>query len=133
MAALLGNQIASGIDVLGEVAENHRAGKLRVLASSGAKRSKLLPEVPTFRELGLPGIQAQSWYAIYAPARTPAPLIAAINSAVNKALLMPDVVERLAKLALDAGGGTPADLQKLQDLETARWAPIIKASGFRAD
>lgn len=133
IAALAGNQIASGIDVLGEQIELHRAGKLRILASSGAQRSKALPDVPTFREMGFNTIQAQSWFAMYAPAQTPAPTVNAINAAANKALASADVAERFAKLSLEVGGGSPADLQKLQDSETQRWAPVIKASGFRAD
>lgn len=133
ITALAGNQVACGIDVLGEQMELHRAGKLRILASSGAQRSKLLPEVPTFRELGFAGIQAQSWFAMYAPVKTPAASVGTINTAVNKALAQSDVQERMAKLSLEPGGGSPADLQKLQDAEVARWAPIVKASGFRAD
>lgn len=133
ITALAGGQVASGIDVLSEQLELHRAGKLRILATSGAQRSRVLPDVPTFRELGFASIQAQSWFAMYATARAPAGSIAVINSAVNKALAMTDVLERLAKLSLEPGGGTPADLQKLQDAETLRWGPVIKASGFRAD
>ena len=133
LTAVAGNQVASGIDVLGEALELARAGKIRILASSGAQRSKLAPDVPTFRELGFPEIQAQGWYAMYAPARTPDAAIHAINASVNRALKLPDVLERIGKLSLEAGGGTPAELLKLQDMETQRWGPIIKASGFRAD
>lgn len=78
-------------------------------------------------------IQAQGWFAMYAPARTPPALLAAINAAANKAMGMPDVMERYSKLLLETGGGSGADLQKLQEAETQRWAPIIKASGFKAD
>lgn len=133
LTALAGNQIASGIDVLGEQLELAKAGKIRILASSGDKRSKLAPDVPTFKELGFTNIQAQGWYAMYAPARTPAAALAAINAAVNKAMGLPDVMERYSKLLLETGGGSGADLQKLQESETQRWAPIIKASGFKAD
>jgi len=133
LTAIAGNQVACGIDVLGEQLELARAGKIRILATSGAQRSKLLPDVPTFREAGFPAIQAQSWFAMYAPAKTPAALVTALNAAVNKALQQADVGERYARLSLELGGGSPADLQKLQDAETARWAPIVKASGFKAD
>jgi tripartite-type tricarboxylate transporter receptor subunit TctC len=70
---------------------------------------------------------------MYAPAKTPASVVTALNAAANNALQQADVVERYAKLSLELGGGSPADLQRLQDAETARWAPIVKASGFRAD
>ena len=133
ITALAGGQVASGIDVLGEQLELHRAGKLRILATSGAQRSKLVPEVPTFREQGFANIQAQGWFAMYAPARTPAATITAINAAANKALTAPDVLERIAKLSLEPNGGSAADLAKVQEAETLRWGPVIKASGFRAD
>jgi len=133
LTAIAGNQVACGIDVLGEQLELARAGKIRILASSGSQRSKLVPDVPTFREAGFPTIQAQSWFAMYAPAKTPAALVTALNTAANKALQQADVGERYARLSLELGGGSPADLQKLQVAETARWAPIVKASGFKAD
>ena len=81
----------------------------------------------------MPAIQAQAWFAMYAPAGTPATTINAINVAANKALARPDVQERFAKLSLEPGGGSPADLQKLQEAEVARWAPVVKASGFKAE
>lgn len=133
IAALAGNQVAAGIDVLSEQLELHRAGKLRILATSGAQRSRVTPDVPTFREQGFPNLVAQSWFGMYAPAKAPAAAIAAVNAAANKALAQPDVLERFAKLSLEPGGGSPADLQKLQDAETQRWSPVVKASGFRAD
>ncbi len=133
ITALAGGQVASGIDVLTEQLELHKAGKLRIVATSGAQRSKAVPDVPTFRELGFANIQAQSWFGLYAPAKTPAASIAAVNAAGNKALALADVQERFTKLSLEAGGGSAADLQKLQDAEVARWAPVVKASGFKAD
>lgn len=133
ITALAGNQVASGIDVVGEQAELHKNGKLRILATSGAARSKVAPDVPTFRELGYANIQAQGWFAMYAPAKTPAALVNAINAAANKALATPEVQERIAKMSLEATGGSPADLQKITDQEFARWMPVVKASGFKAD
>jgi tripartite-type tricarboxylate transporter receptor subunit TctC len=133
MNALLGNQVSAGIDVVFEASESHRGGKVRVLATSGERRSTALPDVPTFKESGYPQIVASGWFALYAPARTPDATIAAYNRALNKALALPDVRDRFAKLALEPGGGSPADLARLQETSTARWAPVVKATGFRAD
>ncbi len=133
MTALVGGQVSAGIDVVLEALEAHRAGKVRILATSGERRSAVLPDVPTFKESGYPGIVASGWFAMYAPARTPTTAIDAINRALNKALAHPEVLERFGKLALEAGGGSPADLRALEQASTARWAPVVKATGFRAD
>jgi tripartite-type tricarboxylate transporter receptor subunit TctC len=133
MTALIGGQISAGIDVVLEALESHRAGKVRILAVSGERRSPVLPDVPTFRESGFPNIVASGWFAAYAPARTPEPAITAFNRALNRALAQPDVVERFGRLALEPGGGSPADLTRIEQASTARWAPVVKATGFRAD
>jgi len=133
MNAIMGGQVSAGIDVLLEALEAHKAGKVRILATSGDKRSAVLPDVPTFKESGFPNIVASGWFAMYAPAKTPAPAIEAINRALNKALTNPEVLDRFGKLALEAGGGSAADLTKLEQASTARWAPVVKATGFRAD
>jgi tripartite-type tricarboxylate transporter receptor subunit TctC len=133
MTALMGGQVSAGIDVLLEALEAHRSGKVRILAVSGDKRSSVLPEVPTFRESGYPNIVASGWFGMYAPARTPEAAITAFNRSMNKALGHPEVLDRFAKLALEPGGGSPADLARLEQASTARWAPVVKATGFRAD
>ena len=133
MNAIMGGQVSAGIDVLLEALEAHKAGKVRILATSGEKRSAVLPDVPTFREAGYPNIVASGWFAMYAPAKTPTASIEAINRALNKALTHPEVLDRFGKLALEAGGGSAADLTKLEQSSTARWAPVVKATGFRAD
>ena len=133
MNALMGGQVSAGIDVLLEALEAHKSGKVRILAISGDKRSAVLPDVPTFKESGFPNIVASGWFAMYAPAKTPAASIEAINRALNKALTHPEVLDRFSKLALEAGGGSAADLTKLEQASTARWAPVVKATGFRAD
>ena len=133
MNAIMGGQVSAGIDVVLEALEAHKAGKVRILATSGDKRSAVLPDVPTFKESGYPSIVASGWFAMYAPAKTPAASIEAINRALNKALTHPEVLDRFGKLALEAGGGSAADLTKLEQASTARWAPVVKATGFRAD
>ncbi len=133
MNAIMGGQVSAGIDVVLEALEAHKAGKVRILATSGDKRSAVLPDVPTFKESGYPNIVASGWFAMYAPAKTPAASIEAINRSLNKALTHPDVLDRFGKLALEAGGGSAADLTRLEQASTARWAPVVKATGFRAD
>ena len=133
MNALVGNQVGFVIDTLVDGIEMYRAGKTRMLATSGAARSPLLPEVPTFAEAGLSGIEGVSWFAVYAPAKTPEALVRQLNAAINKALTAPELRERFTRLGLEPTGGTPADLAAAMKRDTERWAPVVKASGFRAD
>jgi tripartite-type tricarboxylate transporter receptor subunit TctC len=133
MNALIGNQVGFVIDTLVDGIEMYRAGKTRILATSGAARSPLLPEVPTFAEAGLAGIEGVSWFAVYAPARTPEATVRQLNAAINKALAAPELRERFMRLGLEPTGGTPADLAAVMKRDTERWAPVVKASGFRAD
>lgn len=133
LTALMGNQVSAGIDVVLETLEAHKSGKVRVIGTSGDKRSAVLPDVPTLKEQGYPNMVAQGWFGMYAPARTPEASITAVNRALNNALRHPEVLDRFARLALEPGGGSPADLTKLEQASTARWAPVVKATGFRAD
>ncbi|MEO6409023.1 MAG: Bug family tripartite tricarboxylate transporter substrate binding protein [Burkholderiaceae bacterium] len=133
MTALIGNQVSAGIDTLVDQIELHRSGKIRLLATSAAQRSPLLPEVPTFGEAGLKGVEGRAWFAVYAPARTPATIVAQLNASINKALASPELRQRFAALGLEPTGGTPADLSAAMKRDTERWAPIVKASGFRGD
>jgi len=133
MNALMGDQLTAAIDTLAEQVELHRTGRVRILASTGTARSPLLPEVPTFGEAGLSGVEGTAWFAVYAPAKIPEATVRQLNAAINKALAAPELRERFTKLGLEPTGGTPADLTARMAQDTARWAPIVKASGFRAD
>lgn len=133
MTALIGNQVSSAIDTLVDQIELHRSGKIRLLATSAAQRSPLLPEVPTFVEAGLKGVEGTSWFAVYAPAKTPPATVTQINAAINKALASPELRQRFAGLGLEPTGGSPADLAAAMKRDTERWAPVVKASGFRGD
>jgi len=130
---LIGGQIPVGIDVLSEAVPHHRAGKLRILASSGAKRSPIAPEVPTFAELGYPRIQGDGWFAFHAPAKTPSAAIERLSAALGGAIRSTDVTERLLKLGFEPVGSTPAELARRMADDRAKWAPIVQASGFSAD
>ena len=133
MNALVGNQITTAIEVVAEQAELHKNGKLRILATSGATRSPLLPDVPTFAEAGLRGVEGTGWFAVYAPARTPEVTLRQLNAAVNKALTAPELRERFLRLGLEPSGGSAADLAAMMKRDSERWAPVVKASGFRGD
>jgi len=129
---LMGGQIPCGIDALSDMIELHRAGKLRIIATSGAERSPLLPMVATFREQGFPSIEGSGWIGVYVPAGTPAATIDRLSSAIVAALKSPELRERLIKLGYEPTGTTPRELAAIMSADTARWAPIIKASGFSA-
>lgn len=131
--AVMGNQVSAGIDTLVDQLEMHRSGRTRILATSGASRSPLLPGVPTFTESGLKGVEGSGWLALYAPAGVPAATLRALNAAANKALAQPELRERFVSMGLEVAGGSPEALAALMKRDTERWAPVIKASGFKAD
>ncbi len=132
-SAVLGGHAPAGIDVVMEWQQNAKAGKVTVLGTSGAQRSRVMPDVPTFREQGFADAVGQGWFAMYAPAKTPQVAIDEINRALNKALGSAEVRERFASFGLDIGGGSAADLQRTMQEDAKRWAPIVKKSGFKAD
>ncbi|MDE2419119.1 MAG: Bug family tripartite tricarboxylate transporter substrate binding protein [Burkholderiales bacterium] len=133
MNALMGSQITTAIDTVVDQIEMHRAGKIRILATSGASRSPLLSDVPTFSEAGLKGVEGTGWFGVYAPAKVAPATIAQVNAAINKALAIPELRERFIRMGLEPTGGSPADLTALMKRDTERWAPVVKASGFRPD
>lgn len=107
--------------------------KVRILASSGAKRSPIAPDVPTFAELGYPQIQGDGWIAFHAPARTPKAVIERLSAALAGAIRSADVSERLLKLGFEPVGSSPDELARRMAEDRAKWAPIVKASGFSVD
>jgi tripartite-type tricarboxylate transporter receptor subunit TctC len=132
MTALLGSQLAVGIDTPAEFAENHRAGKLRILALSGAQRSPQFPDVPTFREAGI-ALEASAWFGIFGPAGMQAARTEALSGALAGALRQPDVVARLASLGLLAAPESAAEMASRLTADKARWEPVIRSTGFQAD
>lgn len=103
-----------------------KSGKLRALATTGAKRMAQMPDLPTVAELGYPGYDVGTWFAIWAPAGTPAPVVDKIVGAVKKISAMPDVLAKLAEQGLTVIGSTAAELDAFQKAESARWAKVIK-------
>jgi tripartite-type tricarboxylate transporter receptor subunit TctC len=130
---LMGGRIPAGVDALSDMIELHRAGRIRIIATSGAQRSPLLPSVPTFKEQGFPAIEGTGWIGIYAPARTPPAIVARVSSAIAAALKAPELRERFINLGYEPTGTTPEQLTAIMAADAERWGPIIRASGFTAE
>jgi len=132
MADMLGNQISAGVASIPDFIENHKAGKLRVVAVLGGARQASLPDVPTFAELGLAGFEDVPYYGIFAPAGTPKAVIERLSAAVAKVVALPDVRERLTAMGLTVDYMSPQQLASREHAYSQTWARIIKASGFQA-
>ncbi|MDO8455436.1 MAG: Bug family tripartite tricarboxylate transporter substrate binding protein [Burkholderiaceae bacterium] len=130
---LMGGQVQAGVNVLPEVLQHHLAGKLRILAVSGTKRSQFLPNVPTFAESGFKDVAATEAFSVFIPSKTPADVVAKLNAAIRTALKAKQLVEGLEKLSFEIEGASSADYTKTVKSELERWAPIVKASGFSAE
>lgn len=131
MADMLGNQIKAGVASIPDFIENHKAGKLRIVAVIGDKRQPILPEVPTFAELGLAGLEDLPYYGIFAPAGIAPAEVEKMNQALAKVLAMPDVRERLTAMGLTVGHQPQAQFAHRVKAYTQTWDRIIKASGFQ--
>jgi tripartite-type tricarboxylate transporter receptor subunit TctC len=132
LSDLLGGQIPMVSSTVSDFLELHRAGKIRVIATSGEERTTDLPDVPTFKESGI-DIVGSGWYGMFAPAHTPSDVVARLNAALVAALAPPDIKQRVSGLGLKPTGTSPAQLAAIQKADADKWAPIVKASGFVAD
>jgi tripartite-type tricarboxylate transporter receptor subunit TctC len=130
---VLGGQVPLLIDTISAAKAGLASGKLRAIAVTSAKPTALLPGVPTVAEQGVPGFDVSAWNALYAPKGTPAPVIARLNAEVSKVLAQPDVQQRLLQLGHEPVGGTPAELAAFERAERAKWEPIIRKAGLKAD
>jgi len=110
-----------------------RSGKLRALATTGAQRAAILPELPTIAEEGLAGYEAGVWIGLLAPAGTPKPIIAKLNAEGQKAVKAPDFVKRMGDLGFEVIGGTPEQMRAMIDAEVKRMHPIVRASGAKPE
>src|SRR5262249_35659659 len=107
-------------------------GKLRGLAVTSLERSSNMPEFPTIAESGYPGFEATSWFALVAPAGTPAPVVRKVNEETLKVLHDPDMRARFAQLGLDPVGSTPDQLAATLKADIAKWAKVINEAGIKA-
>jgi tripartite-type tricarboxylate transporter receptor subunit TctC len=130
---MIGGQIAAVSGPVGEFTQHVLAGKCRVLATSGDKRSRFAPEVATFAEQGYKELVFREWFGFYLPGKPEAAVVQRANTAVRAALAAPDVIEGLATMGLEAASSTPAELAALQKSDLERWGPIVKTIGFTAE
>jgi tripartite-type tricarboxylate transporter receptor subunit TctC len=110
-----------------------KAGKLKILAVLSSDRVPQMPQVPTFKEQGLPKVQVDIWYGLMAPKGTSPQVIQSINQEVNLVLKNPEIVANLAKQGIDAGGGSPQIMADTLSAELKRWPPVVKAAQIKAD
>lgn len=133
LTAVLGGQVPVLIDTVMAVRSQVDAGKLRPLAVTSARRSALLPNVPTVVEQGVPGFEVVAWNAMYAPRGTPPAVVARLNTELNRILAQPETRARFLELGLDIGGGSAEELGRMGRSERGRWGPIIQTTGMRAE
>ena len=130
---VIAGQISAMFTPHGDFLANHRAGKLRILATSGKQRSLFVPDIPTFAEQGFSGLTVEEWFGFFAPAKTPANVIAAANAAINNALKDKGVVDSLALQGLSPLGSSPDEMAKEMRRLYEQWGPIVKRIGFTAE
>lgn len=130
---LSGDHISAGVDSLADLLPLHRAGRIRILATSGRTRSPLAPQVPTLAEQGFPTIDAVSWIGVFAPGGTPIEVRNHVARAIVAAVQGPEMSALLEAKGFEPTGTTPAETAAIIAADRARWEPIVKASGFRAD
>jgi tripartite-type tricarboxylate transporter receptor subunit TctC len=130
---VVGGQIAAMVTPAGDFLQNHRAGKLRLIATSGKARLPFSPDVATFGEQGFGDLTMEEWFGFVAPAKTPAPVVAAAAAAINRALTDKALIEGLGVVGLVAQGTSADEMGKSMRAENERWGPLVKRIGFTAD
>ena len=123
---LMGGQLDMAFNTVAITLPLIQAGKLRALAAAGERRSRLMPDLPTLNEAGLPGFSFFGWYGIVAPARTPDAIVKRLNQALVQAVKSPDIAERAAAMGNEPVGSTPAEFDKFIRDEIPKWAKVIR-------
>ncbi len=131
-AALVAGQVQVLFGSVASTLPFVKSGRLRALATTGAKRSKVAPDLPTIAESGYPGFDVGSWYALLVPAGTPKAIVQRIHDEAAKALQAPDVEQAMARQGLEPESSTPAELAQRIERETETWAGVIRDAGIKA-
>ena len=130
---LLGGHVSIMFDTITTSLPHVKAGRLKGLATTGAKRSPLAPDLPTMIEAGVPGFEISAWYMIFVPKAMPPEVVQKVNAAVNKALADPELAERLSKQGVALVGGSVKGAEDFLASEVDRWGRIIKAANIKAE
>ena len=130
---MVGGHVQATISALQTAAPYVQSGKLLMLAVMSAERSQAFPGVPTLKELGFAGLEVDTWYGMFAPAGTAAPIIAKLNAELNALLRQPEIRELLAKQGMAAAGGSPERFGELVKSELARWSRVVASAGIQPD
>lgn len=130
---LLGGRVTMMFDNMPSSLPLVREGKLRALGVTSARRAAAAPDIPTIAEQGLSGFEAVSWFALFAPAGTPKPIVDKLQAEVSKILKSPEASKRLTDIGLEPVGSTPEELVTYQRAEITKWAKVVKDSGAKAD
>lgn len=130
---VVGGQIQLMFSGMSSVMPHVKAGRLKALVVTGAKRSPAVPDVPTIAESGFPGFSATAWYGVLAPAKTPKPIVKRLHDEIVKSLAQPDVKQRLESVGFELIGGTPDQLAEHIKTEIKKWEKVVKASGAKPD
>jgi len=133
MVDLLGGNIQLIFATAASAVPHIKAGKIKALAVTTGKRSQLVPELPTVAEAGLKGYEANNWYGVVVPAKTPRPVVERLNKEFTAVLSLPEVKDILFKQGLDAAPSTPEQFGAYIESETVKWAKVVKASGAKAE
>ena len=133
MQDLIGGQIQLMFDNLASSLGQIKAGRVRALAVTTAKRSALAPDLPTIAESGLPGFDISTWFGVFAPAKTPQPIVDRLYTEFTRALALPEVREAMLKLGAEPVGNKPAEFAAYIQSEADKYAKLIRASGAKAD
>jgi len=132
LQALIAGEIPAAVLPIADLGTLVQSGKGRILATAGARRAPQYPDVPTFKESGY-DIEGSAWYALFAPAGTPKDIVDKIAAAAIDAVRQPDLRQKIEPLGLEATGYGPDALAKIMKDDDAKWGPVIRASGFKAD
>ena len=130
---LVGGQVPTSFQTMPSVIGQIRAGKLRALATTGKARAAALPDVPTVAETLFPGFESDAWFALFAPAGTPADIVGHLNAETLKAMALPEVKAAAATAGFDVVTSSPAELGAFVTVEIAKWAKVVKESGAKVD